>query len=125
MERECLRHLADLRVVFEVKGGCVRSRLPHPPRAHQSMLETRQLILLVAKIVQQPLQEPRRELTTGDANRALDCDLELIAVESGDQILATIHHFRETVEARTVANKIRAHRGDDIDRHLGLGASFA
>ena len=81
--RERVSHRADRFVVFEPDWFAVAPvRLPVVPRAHQRMLENRQLIGIVADVVQQTIDQRLAYLSARDADRSGNCEATLIACHS-------------------------------------------
>jgi hypothetical protein len=97
----------------------VRRSLPRAvPHPHKAMLKNGKLIELFAAVVQQPLDQLRFDASTRLLERAADGLLELQARQSGDEILACAHRFRQACEERTVSDEVRAHGDEDVNvRH--------
>ena len=81
------------------------------------MLQTRELIGLLTQIVQEPLQQPRRDLPAGDLDRPFDDPLVLLASEPGNQELAPVDHLGQACELAALADEVGTHREHDVDRH--------
>ena len=109
---------------LEVRDSCNSSLraapLPLVPRPHEGVLEAGQLIRLITEVVEQSLQQARREGAAGDADGAFDGALELLAGHPRDQVFAAVHGLGEVLELRAVADEIRAHGEHDVDRHVLL-----
>ena len=88
------------------------------------MLQTGELVGLLAEIVQQPLQQPRRDLSAGDLDRPFDDPFVLLASQARNQELAPIDHLGQTFELTALADEVRTHGQHDIDRHFLLRRRF-
>lgn len=82
------------------------------------------MIRLFAEVVEQPLQQPRRDCAAGDPDRSFDGLLELLAGHPRDQVFAAVHRLGEFLELGAVADEIRAHRQHDVDGQLLLGGGM-
>ena len=120
VQRQRLRHLADAVVIVQIECIAVASRGPNVPGPHQRVLQAGQLIRLLSEIVQQTLQQPRRDLPTGDLDRPFDHAFVLFAAETWDQELASIDHLSQALELAALADEVRSHRQHDINRHFAL-----
>ena len=124
VQRQGLRHLADALIVVEIERVAVPFQSPDVPGAHQSMLQTGELIGLLTEIVQEPLQQPRRDLPAGDLDRPFDDPFVLLAIEPRNQELASVDHLGEPFELSALADEVGTHRQHDVDRHFLLGRGF-
>ncbi len=88
------------------------------------MLETGELIGLLTEIVQQPLQQPRCDLSAGDLDRPFDDALVLLASQPRNQELAPIDHLGQAFELTALADEVGTHRQHDVDRHFLLRRRF-
>ena len=57
------------------------------------MLQAGQLIGLLTEIVEQPLQQSRRDLSPGNFDRSFDDPFVLIAGQPGNQEFSSIDHL--------------------------------
>ncbi len=88
------------------------------------MLQTGELIGLLTEIVQEPLQQPRRDLSAGDLDRPFDDPFVLLAIQPRNQELAPIDHLGQAFELAALADEVGSHRQHDVDRHLLLRRGF-
>jgi hypothetical protein len=110
------RHAAGRLIVAEIDGLAVRViQRPGVPGAHQRVLEHRELVGVVADIVQHVLDEARRNSRSADAHRLFDRIAPLVARQARDQILAPVDGFGETRDLRAVAQVVRTHGDRDVD----------
>ena len=65
VQRKRLRHPADALIIIQVERFGLTALGPNGPGAHQGVLQTRKLVRLLAQIVEQTLQQPRRDLAAG------------------------------------------------------------
>ncbi len=92
------------------------------PGAHQRVLQHGQLVGFFADIIEQAFQQLRRDRAAEQVDRAFDGLAQLFARQAGDQVLALIHRFGQAVEVVAIADEIRAHRHDDVNRQVPLPA---
>ena len=110
---------------LELDGTAIRvAALPVVPGAHQGVLQDRQLVHVVADVVEQALHQARRDAPTAHADGAGDHRLQLVAGQARDQVLAVADRLGQVAEARAVAEEVRAHGDDDVHRHVGLLRRF-
>ncbi len=88
------------------------------------MLQTGELIRLLTEIVQQSLQQPRRDLSAGDLDRPFDDPFVLLAIQTRNQELAPIDHLGQAFELTALADEVGTHRQHDVDRHFLLRRRF-
>ena len=124
VQRQSLRHLADALVIVEIERLGFPFHGPDVPRAHQGMLQTGELVGLLAEIVQQPLQEPRRDLSAGDLDRPFDDAFVLLARQARNQELAAVDHLGQAFELTALADEVGTHGQHDVDRHVLLRRGF-
>ena len=79
------------------------------------MLEDRELILVVADIVQQPQDEPRRDRAAADGNGPGDGHAQRIAAHARHQVLPAVHRFGQSGILRALADEVGAHGQHDVD----------
>ena len=84
------------------------------------MLQDRQLIHLVAAVVQQALHEFRSDRGAHLFDRLSNEILELGARERRHEKLAGADRLRKAVEPCAIANEIGAHRDQDMDMDMGI-----
>ncbi len=121
MPRERFRHPTHALVVTQVERfALLVIFLPAIPGAHQRVLKNRQLIGIVADVVEELLQQAGRDLAPAHLDRTGDRTASLIAIEPRDEVLAVIHGLGQAGKLRTVPQVIRAHGERHVDRHLGL-----
>ena len=119
--RQGLRHTADRLQVAQIDGTAIRIvALPVVPGAHQCVLQDRQLVHVVADVVEQALHQARRDAPAADADGAGDRRLQLVAGQARDQVLAIADRLGQSAKPVAVAEEVRAHGDDDVHRHFGL-----
>ncbi len=96
--------------------------LPVRPGAVQGVLQDRQLVRVVADVVDQPRQQDRRDLRAAHPDRTLDGGAALVAGHPRHQVLRRVDGLGQAGKLRAVAEKVRAHRQDDEDRQVRLRA---
>ena len=85
MLRQRVRHAADGAIVVEVdRARRAAMRLPIVPAAHQRMLQDRQLVGIVADVIEQPDHEPRRNGAAADPHRLDDRGAPLLAASCAE-----------------------------------------
>ena len=119
--RQRFRHRPDRLVVNQVDRLSLDViRLPVLPGPHHRVLQNGQLIGIVADVVEQPQHQPGRDLGATDGDRPGDGVAPLVAVHPRHEILPVVDRLGQPVELGAVADEIRAHRDDDVDRRLLL-----
>src|SRR5690348_5865302 len=98
--------------------------LPVVPGAHQRVLQDRQLIRIVADVVQETIHERLADLSARDADWTSHREASLVARHSRNQILSIVDRFRQSLKLSTVAEKVGTHREHDVDRQLTLLRRF-
>ncbi len=73
------------------------------------MLQERQLILIVADVIHQFLNEPIGDLTAPDLHRTFYGRAQLVSLESRDEVLAIIHRLSQPTELGAVSDIIGPH----------------
>jgi hypothetical protein len=125
MPRERVAQPAHAFVVVEIDGAAWLGRFgPLVPRAHQRVLQQRELVLIGAHVVQQPLHEARRDTRARYRHRAGDRRAQLVARHARHQVLAVVERLRQAGEFHAVADEVRPHGHHDVDGHDGLFARF-
>ena len=84
------------------------------------MLQDRQLIGIVAHVVQEPLHEHRRDPWRRRRRSASRSRPASDRAAAGDQVLTFIHRFGQAGDLGTVAQIVGAHRDSDVDRAFRL-----
>ncbi len=122
-------------VVREIDRPLVRARLArHFPHAHQGVLNHWQLIVIVlvgrsaetdpagdgVDVVEQPLHQPGCDASAADGHGAFDRFAELLPRHARHQELTVVQRLGKSGETRAVTQVVRAHRQDDVDRHVVL-----
>ena len=97
---------------------------PVVPRPHQRVLQDGQLILIVAELVQQPANQPRRDLAAAHGDRTGDRQSDLVAGHPRHQVLAVVDRLRQPRVLHAVADEVGSHRQHDVDRQRGLASRF-
>ena len=83
--RQGLRHAADRLQVAQIDGAAIRvAALPVVPGAHQGVLQDRQLVHVVADVVEQALHQARRDAPTAHADGPGDHRLQLVAGQAAE-----------------------------------------
>ena len=95
---------------------------PFVPGAHQRVLQDRQLVGVVAHVVEQAVDQWRRQRRAHHRRRAGDRLGDLVAGQPRDQVLAAVDRLGQATKPRAVAQEVRAHRDHDIDVQPGLAA---
>src|SRR5262249_27210794 len=98
--------------------------LPLVPGAHQRVLQNRQLVRVVAYVVEQPVDQTRGDFGSADGYGAGDGSAALFARHSRDQVLAFVDGFGQVLELSAIAQVIRTHRQRDVNVQLALGGGF-
>ncbi len=88
------------------------------------MLEQRQVIAVVAGVVQQPEHEARGDLAAGHRDRTGDGRPKLVPGHPRHEVLALIQGLRKPRVVHAVANEVGPHRQHHIDRQRGLVDGF-
>ena len=88
------------------------------PAPHHGVLQKGQLIEIFIGIVQRALNERGVNLCFSELNRFADDILPLIARHARHQKLAPANCFGEAMKARAVADEVRPHCHDNVDRQL-------
>ena len=97
---------------------------PVIPRPHQRVLQERQLVLIIADLVQQPHDEAGCNPPTGHGDRPRDRGTKLVPGHPRDQVLALVDGFGQPGIVHAVPDEIGPHRQHDVDRNLGLPGGF-
>ena len=92
----------------------MRPLKPHP---HQRVLQQWQLVGIRAKVIQQPVDERAIDLASEHARRPFDGQRALLTRQARDEVRAAVDRLRQIAKERAVAEVIRSHREDDVDRH--------
>jgi len=112
-----MSHGADGLIMRQVQRlACTTLVLPARPGAVEGVLQDRQLVRVVADVVDQPCQQHRRDLRAPHPDRSLDGGATLVAGHPRHQILPGVYRLGQAGKLSAVAEKIRAHRHDDEDR---------
>jgi hypothetical protein len=88
------------------------------------VLHQRELVLIVAEIVQDTLHEARRNLAAADRHRTRDRGAQRVARHAADQIQPGIHGLGQPGVVHAVADEVRPHRQGHVDRELVLADSL-
>ncbi len=125
MPREGFRHATNRLVVTKV-DRLILLVVPQPavPGPHQGVLQDRQLVGVVAEVVEEALHQAPADRSARHPHRSLDGALALVPAQAGDEVLALVDRFRQIRELGTVAQEIRAHRDHHVDRDLLLPGRF-
>ena len=123
--RQRIVNRADRFVVLDVdRRRRLAECLPVIPRPHQRVLHERQLIVVVAEVVEDAVDQPRRDRGARHADRARNRRAQRVARHAADEIQPAVHRFRQAGEIHAVADEIGAHRQDDVDRRVALARGF-
>src|SRR5262249_45749815 len=90
------------------------------PHAHQSMLQKGQLVGVWTDLIEQAVYQRGLNVAPEDVRWSGDGRSDLIPGEARRQVLAVVDRLRQTGEQGAVAEEVRTHGDDDIDRHLAL-----
>ena len=111
---------ADRLVVSKLERPGGAGPLPFPERSHQHMLQHRQLVRIVAGVVEHPLHQGGRGGDAEQPQRPLDRLLTLVPGEPRHQVLTEVERLDQPGELRAASEKLRPHGDDDVDRHVAL-----
>src|SRR5271166_2482788 len=95
--------------------------LPLGPGAVQSVLQNRELVGVVAYIVDQPGKKNGADFSATDRDGTGNRSSPLLTGETGNQVLPLIHRFGKTGKARAISQKVGAHRQDYVNRVFRFG----
>ena len=98
--------------------------LPVVPRPHQRVLEHRELVGVVAEVVEDAKDQARRDRAASHGDRSGDRRAHLVATHARHEVLARAHGFGQAREFHAVADEVRPHRQHDVDRDVGLACRF-
>src|SRR5690606_11189471 len=117
VERERFSHCSDRLVMFEVDrfGIVVAVFGPIRPRAHERVLKDRELVGIVAQIIQQLLCETGGNGPTTNSDGSFYRRSLLIAGKLGNEVVAVVDLARQLRELGTVSNKVRTHCNSNVD----------
>ena len=115
-------HGADRLVVGQRDRALASPLLPVAPGAVQGVLEDRELVGVVAHVVDQLGEQHRLDPAAAEQSRVGDRLATFLAAEAGHQVEAGADRLRQGRELGTVAQKIGAHRDRHEDRSLPLAA---
>ncbi|MDQ3584097.1 MAG: hypothetical protein M3495_21995 [Pseudomonadota bacterium] len=87
------------------------------------MLQQRQLVRVSAEIVDQPVDQLRVHPPAEHPRRPGDGQLQFLAGQPGGEVLAVAHRLGQTLEHGALAEVVRPHGDDDIDRRLALAGA--
>ncbi|MFN7926481.1 MAG: hypothetical protein U0Y68_00775 [Blastocatellia bacterium] len=93
---------------------------PFIPRPHQGVLQKGQLILFVADVFEQTMDEARRHRCAADGYGVRDGLPQLLLGQARNQVLAFVDGFGQILKLRTFTEIIRAHRQHDVDIDFAL-----
>ena len=124
MLRQRVFHAADCAIVLNIDRPAAPARHPVIPGAHQRMLQNRQLVRAVARLVEQAVDKTARNLGLAHPHRLLDHGAALVARHARNEEQAVGHRLGQITEARAVTDKIRAQRQHDVDWQLALSRRF-
>ena len=94
--------------------------LPPVPRAHQRVLQDRQLVGVVADVVEQALHEARRDAPAAHADRTGDRRLHSSRVRRGVRYWLSLIASGSPANLCAVPEEVGAHGEHDVHRHVGL-----
>jgi hypothetical protein len=114
---------ADGVVVAGLDGARLAAGLPVGPAAGQGVLEQRELVGVVAHVVDEAGEQGGGDVGAAHPRRALDGGAAFVAAHARHEVLAAVDGFGQAGKAGAVAEKIGAHGEDDVDRDV-LGAGF-
>ena len=90
------------------------------PSAHERVLEYGQLVGVVARVVEESVDESLRDASAADGDGARDRLGSLVARHARDEVLPLVDGFGQAPELRAVAEEVGAHGEYDVDRVLAL-----
>ena len=121
---QSLLQVADPHVVIDgqpewrrIRRALREAARPHP---HQRMLQQRQLIRIVAEIIEKAGRELRIHGSAADPCRSLDRFATLLPSQARRQILGAVDRFRQAHEQRAMAQEVRSHGEHYVDRLIAL-----
>ncbi len=104
--------------------GAAAGALPVFEGAHQRMLGERQLIGIVAKIVEDTVDEPGRNRGASHRHGTGDGEAERIARHAPHQVHARIHGVGQTRKVHAIADEVGPQREHDVDRDVLLASGL-
>ena len=114
---QSMGHGANGIIMRQVQWPCaIALVLPVRPGAVQGVLQDRQLVRVVAHVVDQTRQQHGRDLRPAHPNGAADGGPAFVAGQPRDQVLAGVDGLGQAGELGAVTQEVRAHRQDDVDR---------
>src|SRR5262249_8486475 len=90
------------------------------PQQHQDVLQQGELIWIATDVVEEPRDQRLLHASAIDARRLLNCLATLISREARGMKLSMVDRFSEIGELRALAEKVRPHGNDDVDRAFSL-----
>ena len=125
VQRQGLLQTSNCLIICNVHARVfLMARFPVIPGPHQSVLQHWKLVVIVAKIVQEPQREALRNGPSGNRDRAGNGGAQLVARHARNQIKTVVHGFRKPLKLDAVAQEVRAHGKHDIDGNVLLSGSF-
>jgi hypothetical protein len=97
---------------------------PVGPGAVERMLQDRELVRVVADVVEEPRDQNRRDRSFAHPDWPQDGGADFVAGQARDEVLAVIDRLGQAEKLRAVPDEVRAHRKQDVDRHFALRARF-
>ena len=94
--------------------------LPHRPGPAERMLQDRELVGVVADVVDQTRQQHRVDARAGHAHRSGDGHAALVSRHARHEGLTAAHGLRQPVIGTALAQKVRAHGQHHVDWQLTL-----
>ena len=124
MGREILFESAGLLVVRQIQGANRSVVPPALPGPHQRVLQDRELVGVVADVVEQPLHQRRRDLHAHHAQRPPDRLLDLVPAHPRDDIEAVVQPLGKIAKLRAVSQEVGPQGEDDVNRKVALRGRF-
>ncbi len=90
---------ADLLVIVDVDLASSTIRLPHVPKPHQGVLQNRELVGVVPKVVEEPVDQAIADLSR---NRAFDGVPQLLAAHPRNEIQALVDRIGKFRKLRSI-----------------------
>ncbi|MBV8442841.1 MAG: hypothetical protein JO312_20165 [Hyphomicrobiales bacterium] len=106
-----LRIVIGVRPNSRVPANALNGRLPTP---HHDVLNDRQLVGVLVRIIQESLDELRIDFRHCPFDGARDRHRPLVAGEPRHQELTACQCFRQPMEMRAVADEVGAHRNENM-----------
>ena len=115
VDRERVGGGADRLVVVDVDRFAIARRRPELPHAHERVLHDRQLVVVVAEIVEDAVHQPRRHRGASHRGGTGHGGAQAVAGHASDEIETGVHGLGQPAEVHAVADEVGPHGDDDVD----------